>query len=545
MFIVYGSYNREKDYGVVADRCIHCTRVAMMGVKRFYRVPHIYFIPLGSGTLAATVLTCAECNGQTLGKEELYRKVLPKAATHGLSTEQVVEETNPQLHEELVYRANLLQQARNVIGASPATPSVEHGIAERADMIPMEIDPTPRASVNARMPDPRVELAFARLANLDFRSQDVAQLQMRLAQWHALDTAAQAQLLRDIDRVADEQDQANAALRFVFLMAQKFTPDVDAGLAVLVLAVIAVIGVALTLTLFMDSPYLVAGGLFISLAGAVAASVWCYRAQTRRSHRKFFQTTFLPDAHHQDVSVVRVIKLLKEPPPTIAHEPVVQKLAEALPMLDEVLKGANTEGEVADAVAALAANYPRTRFRKRINWIVPAVLVGVIAMIVGVIWWVAVVENEQKRAEQERRIAFAAPFQAHLAEYLPAAPQRDLQQPYRRGKVVPINLGAKGIDAMLVELPPPIRPDKPEDVGMIVWLHWRTEVVGRYTDGVDAHMVKCNVTLIDKQLGIIIAEQEFTGSQPPQRRQNPGDPNIGSTPNHEVMNWLLNLPVKQ
>lgn len=545
MFIVWGNYNREKERGVVADRCIHCTRVAMMDVKQFYRVPHIYFIPLGSGTLTATLLTCAECNGQVLGKEETYRKVLPKAATHGLSTGQVVEETNPQLHEELVYRANLVQQAQNVMGASPATPPVEHGIAERADMIQMEIDPTPRGPANARLPDPRVELAFARLANLDFRSKDVVQLQMRLVQWHALDAAAQAQVLRDIDRIADEQEQANAALRFVLLMAQKFTPDVDAGLAVLLLVGIAVLGVIVTLTLFMESsPYLVAGGLFVSLVGAVMASVWCHRAQRRRLQRNFFQTTFLPDAHYQDVSVARVINLLKAPPPTISHEPIVQKLAEALPMLEEVLKGANTEGDVADAVAALAANYPKTHFRKRINWIGPAVLVGVIAMVAGAVWWAVSVENEKQRIEQERRNAFAAPFQAHLAEYLPVAPQRDLQPPYRRGKVVPINLGAKGIDAMLVELPLSVRPNKPEDVGMIVWLQWRTETVGRYTDGVDAFIVKCNVTLIDKQQGIIIAEQEFTGSQPPQRRQNHNDPNIGSTPNHEVMNWLLNLPVK-
>jgi hypothetical protein len=543
MFIVWGEYNREKDRGVVADRCIHCARVTMLDMKQFYRVPHVYFIPFGSGTLAATVLTCSECKGQMLGKMESYRKVLPKAATHGLSTGQVVEETNPQLHEELVYRANLEQQARNVINSGPSAPRAEHGIAERADVIHMEIDPTPRAPANPRLPDPRVELAFARLANLDFRSPDVVRLQSRLVQWHALDDASKAHLLRDIENIADEQEQANAALRFVLLMAQKFKPDVDAGLAVFLLMGIVVAGLVLSFMLLGEGFACV--GMVVSIAIAGAASWWCHRAQRRHSHRKFFRTTFLPDAHYQDVSVVRVINLLKDPPPSIAHEQHVQKLAEALPMLQEVLKEANTEGDVTEAVAALAANYPKTHFRKRINWMGPAIVVGVIAMCSGVMYWAVSSENEKKRIEQEQRNAFAAPFQAHLAEYMPVAPQRDLQPPYRRGKVVPINLSAKGIDAMLVELPHPVRPDRPEDVGTIVWLQWRTEIVGRYTDNVDAFVVKCNVTLIDKSLGIIIAEQEFTGSQPPDRRQHHSDSNIGSTPNHEVMNWLLNLPVKQ
>ena len=340
MFIIHGHYNREKDRGVVADKCLHCAQVSLLRVTQHYKVGHLYFIPLGSGELIGTVLTCTECRGTMTGVVEVYSRVLPREISARMTLGQVLAETNPRLNEEILYRASLEQKAREALGPG--------------------------------MPDPRVELAFARLADLNHRHPEVVRLHSRLAQWSVLDPAMQAQLLRDLDAVALDQERDDAALRFVRLMGQQFTPDVDAFLSVLICVVVAGVGTAGSAMLFSDGAF-IAGGVLASIFVGCIASFFFNRAQRRYSHRKFFRNTFLPEAHYHDVDVVRALGVLQEPPPSVAHDPGVANLAASLPILHQVLKDAHPEGDIADAVAALAESYPTSRSfrRKGINWIGP------------------------------------------------------------------------------------------------------------------------------------------------------------------------------
>ena len=193
------------------------------------------------------------------------------------------------------------------------------------------------------------------------------------------------------------------ALRFVLVMAQKFTPDVDAAAAVMLLILTAMLGIVVSFAIFGDNSGGICVGFVVTLAVGVVASLWCHRAQRRYLHRKFFRAEFLPEAHYQDISVARAVQILEDPPLAVAHEPSLRKLAEALPMLRDVLKEAKTDGDVAEAAAALAVSYPKNRnFRKSINWLTPAIIAGIIILCAGGMYWAISNEQEKQRLEAER-----------------------------------------------------------------------------------------------------------------------------------------------
>ena len=54
MFIIWGSKVYQKQLGIVADKCVGCGKVEAFTVTEHYRVGHIYFIPLGTGTCELT-----------------------------------------------------------------------------------------------------------------------------------------------------------------------------------------------------------------------------------------------------------------------------------------------------------------------------------------------------------------------------------------------------------------------------------------------------------------------------------------------------------
>jgi hypothetical protein len=692
MFVIWwGNYNNAKERGIVGDKCLHCGRTTAMHVAQHYQVPHVYFIPLGPGSLLATVLTCSECGGRMNGALEAYRRVIPSAAAVNMPLGKLLAETNPRLNDVLAYRAGLVETAREVR------------------------DVTPGAA------DPRVELAFARLAEVSSPLPEVYKLQGRLSQWASLDAATQAQLLRDINEVVAEDEKQEAAVRFVGLMGQRFKPDIDAGLTALTMIVVAALVVVGSYLLLGDS--VICASVFVSIPVAGGAAALVHRALRRRAHRKFFRDVFLPEAHYQELSIVRILAVLHDPT-RVASDPGTKGMLAALPLLHQVLKEGNPEGTVVEAAASLASSYPPRlrralpvsdvsqgarrvetvleeqeerdaaarfvrvvgqsfkpdvdggvaflvlfvtgallitlaafllsgvalfvgilvaiaaaivaavvthrkfrRFSQRrfflqtflpgahyqgvsvaraiailedtdpdnpglqpglrgmarllpvlreilheaspdgsvseaaaelaksypdrptpprsFRWVEAVVVAMVFFLCAGGLYWAGSAASEQRRAEEEARNQYVAPFVARMAEFTPAAPERDIQEPYRRGKVIPINLaGDKGIDTILLSLPEPLKPSVPDDVGTIVWLEWGQESVGHYTDNVEAFMITCKVTVIDRSKGVIIAEREFVGGPPPDRRRRYSDPNHGSNPANEIVAWLARMPVK-
>ena len=139
MFIFWGEYSREKSaawWPTGASTAV----TSRLNVKQFY-VPHVYFIPLGTGTLAATVLTCSECQGQMTAAIEAYSCVLPRR--HAANDDaQVLAATNTRFMKSRTGHSGTA--AREILNAGPGAhrDRAEHGIAPRADMIMG--DPAPR-----------------------------------------------------------------------------------------------------------------------------------------------------------------------------------------------------------------------------------------------------------------------------------------------------------------------------------------------------------------------------------------------------------------
>jgi hypothetical protein len=61
MFIVWGHKVRRKVKGFCADFCPSCREIRACRVTDFYRVPHVYWIPLGSGSHEGTERECTSC----------------------------------------------------------------------------------------------------------------------------------------------------------------------------------------------------------------------------------------------------------------------------------------------------------------------------------------------------------------------------------------------------------------------------------------------------------------------------------------------------
>ncbi len=137
MFIIAGESESEKKLGVVADKCLICGQVTVLRVTQICRRPHIYLIPLGSAKPVATILTCNGCGGKATGGPHAFAQFLTEKQAKTMSVGEILEQTNPPLAKAIAYRAQLEIAVREGRGAA------------------------------AGGPDPRLQLAFARLAEHD------------------------------------------------------------------------------------------------------------------------------------------------------------------------------------------------------------------------------------------------------------------------------------------------------------------------------------------------------------------------------------------
>lgn len=307
MFILHGEYDSQTKRGVVADKCAHCRKITLLQVTQHFRKSHLYLIPLGRGKLVATVLTCTECRGKIEGTLEQYAGVLPQKQAQALSLGEVLQETNPRLAGLLAYRARLEREAR--------------------DFRP--VDPT--------LPDPRVKLAFARLAELDLRDPQVIELQARLAQWGCLDEAGRNRVLREVDAHLRQMEEQEVRFLFIQSMAQNFKADVDGGLAFLTFIGLLALGIAGSVWLLGEA--LLGAGIVASIVAASVCSYLAHRWLCRRTQRRFFRTKFLPEAESRGVDVGQVVQVLAHIRAAGAHaDEKLLKLAQALPLLEGVLK---------------------------------------------------------------------------------------------------------------------------------------------------------------------------------------------------------------
>jgi hypothetical protein len=143
--------------------------------------------------------------------------------------------------------------------------------------------------------------------------------------------------------------------------------------------------------------------------------------------------------------------------------------------------------------------------------------------------------------EKEERLA---PFQPYLAEFSqkPKLRRHDLDEPYVKEKVLPIDLGARQVDDdVLRKLPVELRPEKPEDVGTIALLEWRKEKAGEYEGGAIAYIWVCQVFLVDRSRKMIVGEELIEGEAKETTSEWKSE-DTGRKPVEAIVKYLSSLP---
>jgi hypothetical protein len=304
VWIFFGEYDWEKELGVVGDECSVCGELATLKVSQFYRKFHLYFIPLTSGRLLSTILTCSRCGSRVDGNINAYEQPVPEREARDLGVEWVLKRTNPRLAYSLRRQAKLEREVK------------EGRVREGAG------------------PDPRVELAFARLAELGTAHPRAPELLARLAQWSILDADEQAMLLFEVETLFSDKKRVQDAAYFVQRIALRFNPRVDAGLGCLTAAVIFFGAIALAY-------FLAPLALLSVMASCVAAPVLgvrVHRAYRRSVHKKFFRTIFIPEAAQQGIEMADVVATLQRINPLDKRlDKQLRGLAANIELLNEVL----------------------------------------------------------------------------------------------------------------------------------------------------------------------------------------------------------------
>jgi hypothetical protein len=181
---------------------------------------------------------------------------------------------------------------------------------------------------------------------------------------------------------------------------------------------------------------------------------------------------------------------------------------------------------------------------------VGAFLVGGILLAVGIGVLVALL---MRGANQS---AYNARFKDHIEEYLAIKEEQPTQGKYIKGKMVIIKVfvpdeGHSGLQKEVDEevfeaIPAELRATGPEDVGTVVVLRWRSDVVGFYPGrnggGASACVHTCDVRIIDRSLSAIIANEYFRGGSPPQEAFGNRHHVYGSKPVKEIADYLVKLP---
>jgi hypothetical protein len=280
VFIFWGEYERVRKQGVVADRCKGCSQITQLRVSRIYRVSHVYFIPLGSGKLHSTVAECTECGHKVPFRNEKYSRLVPENEADSLTVDEVLKKTNPPLARST---AELQQLEREAIGARPG------------------------ASAG---PDPRVKLAFSKLAEIETESAKVIDLQARLAQWSALRLRDQEVLLSDIDALFAEHQQRDSVKRFVSAMGQRFKPEVDGTVSFLTFLGLLILGIALAV--MMPVPELRVSGVLLAFVLAAGIATVVHGKYKRYIFKRFFRQTFLPQTQKRQIDLGDALAELEE-----------------------------------------------------------------------------------------------------------------------------------------------------------------------------------------------------------------------------------------
>jgi hypothetical protein len=101
MLVIWGSTTRRVEMGTAADWCPDCRKARAFSVTLYFRVGHIYFVPLGRSRWIASIRECWECGAQFHVDEDDYDDFLSEEEAERRSLAQLLLPTNRKLKREL------------------------------------------------------------------------------------------------------------------------------------------------------------------------------------------------------------------------------------------------------------------------------------------------------------------------------------------------------------------------------------------------------------------------------------------------------------
>ena len=294
MIFIWGTKSREEDGGVVGDWCEGCRAPNFHRLTNYFKVSHVYYIPLGKGQYVGTNRRCTQCGTLAACTPTTYSHALTHSQAMGLSIEQVLEATNPplmqQLHKQRAMEYNIAQRLAQP-GFAPA-------------LAPGAMPPaSPAALTPARQADQRMLSALQALGTLDARNQDVSQFLDRLQKWDYLTVPESEVLLHEINAFVTEDRNVKNALQLMRMLPTPVPKWIG--------SLIWITGLFIFVLGFAALPFLqslIGGGVFLALT--IAICVFASKKATYKAVCGWVEKTLVPRLQQSDVEAGYFMGLL-------------------------------------------------------------------------------------------------------------------------------------------------------------------------------------------------------------------------------------------
>jgi hypothetical protein len=503
--IIYGTKIRKELLGTVADHCPQCGRPQAFSVYDYFAVSHVYYISLSRGKHSGSWRQCGNCQTWLSCQPDAYDTLLPWQTARGLSVDDLLQRTN----------TRFLRRRQN-------------------EQLWQEYRGRPLDSED----DTPARLALGRMRDHGLDENTMLHFQDRLIGWLRLAPEARSRLLQEIDgAILQQQIRAQAAA--LVAAATQHAPANGVGCMPTLAACVALIFLACLAVPYINQPrhehnWMVLFAFF-GVMGLILVTI--YLRLQRAAYVRFFRDRLIAPAEAAGIDLGLICEAVQSIQRWGTQREEVVAMLNYQPILHELVR---EKAPLDDQEIASLSNGSLPIRRVVVPLIVMITMVSVLTAIVN-----AIVKHEVVKEDEAQWVAAAVqPFEQRLQEFIhfdPANMPHEENEPQIRGRLLAIDVTAdKRVADIHVGLPLDLRAHTPEQVGTIAWLAFSGIKVGQYPPNIDAIQQTCHVTLIDKQRGVIIAEHDFKGGDPPVRLN--GNVNYGSKPERAVIEWLSALP---
>ena len=276
-FFVSGSQSRRDELGVVADYCPRCRRIRPHRVAEYYRVSHVYFIPLGEGQNVGASRECFRCGTEYLCEPDDYATILDVSGARSLGLERLLRVTNPRLFRALEGEG----RDQEVQDQNPRP--VRDVVAEPA---PSRAAATRRAGLDQATEERQTEALRNLSPHVDFDRQAVI-LSRELRELSQMAAGERDILFERVDEYLDRRRRLDAVLTLTEEAARSF----PSGVTGLILGAVFLAAISAIWWVPLDWP---AAALVAYAAGVIVAGLTATAWWTTACQRRWFRGVYIP-----------------------------------------------------------------------------------------------------------------------------------------------------------------------------------------------------------------------------------------------------------